>query len=191
MFCQKCGKDIDNYVKCGSTITAPATPDHFDSKSGKQFFEFDFKKFYCEKFRHREGLSLYRLKEAGINYKETSGEIIHHFFITEDYLKDGKIIVGPCKEICCPFCGDVKPDKGVCFIATAAYGSHLADQVISFKNFRDQYLQKYNLGRKFIYYYNHFSPTLANVIRNHVLTQKISRLLLYPPLKIVTRILKK
>ena len=170
MFCQKCGKEIDDYVQCNSTITVPTKPDHFDSNTGKQIFQFSSKDFYCEKFGHHEGLSLKRLKDAKIKYTDkydvSTG---YQYFVTEDYVKDGKIIVGPCEKICCPLCGDPKPPKkGGCFIATAVYGSYNAPEVIILRKFRDNFLLNYFMGRIFITFYYKISPPIAYKVKNFI-----------------------
>lgn len=45
-----------------------------------------------------------------------------------------------------------------CFIATMAYGSYSAPEVITFRAFRDQVLVNYKIGRKFIHWYYSYSP---------------------------------
>ena len=52
-------------------------------------------------------------------------------------------------------------EKGRCFIATAAFESPLAPEVLALRQFRDQILRKSFLGRQFIYFYYQTSPRLA------------------------------
>ena len=60
--------------------------------------------------------------------------------------------------------------KKFCFIATAAYGSPLAQEVVLLQRFRDKYLSRNCLGEKFIQTYYRFSPGLAKLIsQNKVL----------------------
>lgn len=81
--------------------------------------------------------------------------------------------------------------KSGCFIATAAYGSQLADQVILLKKFRDDYLKNTPIGTRFISCYYKFSPHLAKIIRNHDSAKIITKVLLYPLVKVIGKLLKK
>ncbi len=54
-----------------------------------------------------------------------------------------------------------------CFIATAAYGSYMNDQVQYLRNFRDQYLLTNHLGRKFVAWYYSWSPEYAYKLRQN------------------------
>lgn len=56
---------------------------------------------------------------------------------------------------------------GGCFIATAAYGSPMAQDVRYLRAFRDQYLQTNEAGRWFVTQYYKFSPPLADYLRQH------------------------
>ncbi len=67
-----------------------------------------------------------------------------------------------------------------CFIATAAFGSKLEKHVVVLREFRDQVLQKYLLGRKFIAVYYNYSPYLAEVIRSHEFLRSVTRAGLLP-----------
>jgi hypothetical protein len=70
--------------------------------------------------------------------------------------------------------------KGGCFVATAAYGSDLAQDVITLKTYRDMVLQKTYLGRTFISAYYFLSPPLARVIGTSERLRTLVRYLLLP-----------
>ena len=56
---------------------------------------------------------------------------------------------------------------GGCFIATAAYGTPMADDVRYLRAFRDEYLESNDAGRWFVTQYYKYSPPLADYLRQH------------------------
>lgn len=56
---------------------------------------------------------------------------------------------------------------GGCFIATAAYGTPMAEEVRYLRAFRDEYLQTNDAGRWFVKQYYKYSPSLADYLREH------------------------
>ncbi len=67
-----------------------------------------------------------------------------------------------------------------CFIATAAYGTPLAEEVKSLREFRDNILIKTTAGRDFVELYYKTSPPVADFIRNKPALKAIVRIGLKP-----------
>jgi serine protease len=67
-----------------------------------------------------------------------------------------------------------------CFIATAAYGTPMAEQVRYLRAFRDQYLQTNEPGRWFVTQYYKFSPPFADYLRQHDDLRTLARTALSP-----------
>ena len=77
-----------------------------------------------------------------------------------------------------PFVPPVTKDD--CFIATAVYGSKMADEVQVLRNFRDRYLMKNETGRAFVQFYYEVSPRLAAHIAEHDSVRTLVRAALTP-----------
>ena len=75
-------------------------------------------------------------------------------------------------------------DDGLCFIATAAYGSRMAKEVKVLQKVRDEYLLTNGFGRAFVSAYYKYSPPLASWIAKHPTIRKIVRIGLYPVLEV-------
>jgi uncharacterized repeat protein (TIGR03803 family) len=71
-------------------------------------------------------------------------------------------------------------DGGGCFIATAAYGSRMADEVAILKDFRDTILLTNATGKALVNYYYKLSPSLAEFISKHESIRAIVRVGLLP-----------
>jgi len=69
---------------------------------------------------------------------------------------------------------------GGCFIATAAYGSHMESHVKTLREFRDRFLLTNSVGKVFVDLYYTYSPPVADFIARHETLQAAVRLSLLP-----------
>jgi hypothetical protein len=76
--------------------------------------------------------------------------------------------------------GEGSGDNGNCFIATAAYGSYLAPEVVVLRDFRDEYLLSNRIGQQLVQFYYDTSPAIANYIQQYELLRAVTRWLLTP-----------
>jgi hypothetical protein len=74
--------------------------------------------------------------------------------------------------------------KGMCFVATAAYGSPLAPDVRALSQFRDQVLLRSKLGTSFVALYYLCSPPLASLIACDERLRAAARTVLKPIVKV-------
>ena len=75
-------------------------------------------------------------------------------------------------------------DEG-CFIATAVYGSYAADEVLILREFRDQKLASYSLGRFLISFYYRVSPPIVDLIEVFPIAKKPIKYMLDKIVKII------
>jgi hypothetical protein len=83
--------------------------------------------------------------------------------------------------------GETPAKKKFCFIATAAYGSPFAQEVVLLQTFRDRHLCGNPLGEKFIRAYYRSSPCLAGLIRQHEVLKLLTRYLLAPIILLIKK----
>jgi hypothetical protein len=82
------------------------------------------------------------------------------------------------------------PKKGMCFVATAAFGSYLAPEVVQLSRFRDDVLLKTELGAAFVKSYYKVSPPLASLIARSEFLKATTRTMILKPFLRLLRIMK-
>ncbi len=85
----------------------------------------------------------------------------------------------------------LKSTKGGCFIATAVYGTPYSNEVLVLKEFRDNWLLNYSLGRVFVRFYYKVSPPFANQIAKQKYLKEITKTILIIPLITLANYLKR
>jgi hypothetical protein len=79
-----------------------------------------------------------------------------------------------------------EPSGGACFIATAAYGTPMAEEIEILGEFRDEYLLTSALGQALVDLYYRVSPPIADFITEHPSLKPIVRAGLLPAVAIST-----
>jgi uncharacterized repeat protein (TIGR01451 family) len=69
---------------------------------------------------------------------------------------------------------------GGCFIATAAYGNPMAEELHHLRALRDRYLLPTRAGRWFVERYYRYSPPVADFLRQHDALRAVVRVMLAP-----------
>ena len=83
-----------------------------------------------------------------------------------------------------------KNTSGSCYIATLCYDDFYADEVCSYRDFRDVTLSKTKLGRQFIAQYYRFAPKLTMKLKNHKTVNNVIKHIILNPLLAIIKILK-
>jgi hypothetical protein len=76
--------------------------------------------------------------------------------------------------------GNSSSGGGGCFIATAAFGSSMAQEVAVLREFRDNYLLTNRAGTAAVQFYYWVSPPIADVISRNENLKRITRIVLTP-----------
>ncbi|MCQ9206102.1 MAG: hypothetical protein NG737_07310, partial [Omnitrophica bacterium] len=79
---------------------------------------------------------------------------------------------------------------GGCFIATASYGTPLAQEVKILSQFRDEYLLTNNIGKELVKFYYRRSPPIADYIRTKPKLKAAVRTLLKPVVWVVEKMVE-
>ena len=95
-----------------------------------------------------------------------------------------------CGRYVCSQDAKLKNDKvycpqhaGLCFIATAAYGSPIAAELDTLREFRDTKLESNRVGRNLVAFYYAVSPSLAVIIARSEGMRALVRLQLDPVIR--------
>lgn len=83
-----------------------------------------------------------------------------------------------------------KNTSGSCYIATLCYDDFYADEVCSFRDFRDATLSKTKLGRQFIVKYYHLAPKLTTKLENYKTFNKVIKYIILNPLLTIIKTFK-
>jgi hypothetical protein len=83
-----------------------------------------------------------------------------------------------------------KNTSGHCYIASVCYNDIYAEEVCSFRDFRDNTLSKTSLGKLFITQYYFYAPKLAAKLENRKTLNKVVKHLILNPMLLIIKMLK-
>ena len=117
---------------------------------------------------------VYTLDQAAINYtlKDINGSKELKVYFYENTLLDAD-------SVSTLYATQNGVNEG-CFIATAAYGSYFEPYVKTLRDFRDNFLLTFALGREFVEFYYTYSPPIAKVIAEDEALKTVVRIFLTP-----------
>ncbi|MFA5772021.1 MAG: CFI-box-CTERM domain-containing protein [Thermoplasmata archaeon] len=72
------------------------------------------------------------------------------------------------------------PKQGPCFIATAAYGTPMAEEINVLRNWRDDFLLSTKIGTSFVNIYYKTSPPIADFVSSSNLRKAVVRAVINP-----------
>lgn len=79
---------------------------------------------------------------------------------------------------------------GGCFIATATFGTPMANEVNILKRFRDNFLLRNRTGEMFVRVYYKLSPPIASAIKKFEMLRRVVRIFLTPIVKLFNLLYK-
>mgnify|MGYP001377464751 CR=1 FL=1 len=92
---------------------------------------------------------------------------------------------GEPEKTLCPYCGGVVKSFSDCFIATAVYNDPSCFEVRALRNFRDNTLLNYDVGKMFVTLYYKLSPAIAEWLKGKPMLSKTIRRCLDQLIKIL------
>jgi hypothetical protein len=139
------GKNIGRKAFVGASVLITAVSDQFVSVNTHQVNGVEYKLYYQSKFGEKEYLTFY----ASDEHKNDVTLFLNTYF-KKDLPEEAK--------------KPIEEEKSNCFIATACYRDMFSEEVIFFRWYRDNKLQKTFLGRFFIKVYYRISPYFYKVL---------------------------
>jgi len=130
-------------------------------------------------FPYEEGtaVDLVATADAGYRFLEWTGDVTK---IDDPYAAETSISMEGNYVITANF--EEEPSGGMCFIATAAYGTSTATQVNVLREFRDDVLLESTAGSRLVDLYYSVSPPIAEFISEHSFMRMLAREFLVAPI---------
>jgi polyhydroxybutyrate depolymerase len=130
-------------------------------------------------FPYEEGtaVDLVATPQAGYRFLQWTGDVTK---IDDPYAAETTITMEGNYVITANF--EATPSGGLCFIATAAYGTSTARQLDVLREFRDDVLLESGVGSHLVDLYYHVSPPIAEFISEHSLVRTMVRGLVIDPI---------
>lgn len=165
-----------------STRNVQQTADRF--KANNEIFDSVFKAIEFTNFGNKF--------DADITFKKKQVELIDDFLkaINYEIHEEKKLklvnfrseIISEISNQDNSYVPPVTPKSGGCFIATEIYGSYSHPNVLTLREFRDNYLSKSKYGREFISYYYKHSPVIALKISKMKIVKIVLKKLILEPI---------